>query len=314
MRLLRYARRTEKAYRQWWERFSAFGRPKSEEELSPDDAGRFLEHLAVERNVSASTQGQALSALVFVFQEILGRPVGALSMTRSAPSRHLPVVLTRAEVARVLAEMSGSYQLIGRLLYGSGLRLMECLRLRVKDIDFDYHTITVRDGKGEKDRVTVLPTSVESDLREHLVRVRRLHESDRAQGLGRVFLPNALALKYPEAEAEWPWQWVFPANGLATDPTNGAIRRHHVHEGTVQREMRRAVQRAGVSKPASCHALRHSFATHLLEDGRDIRTVQELLGHKDVSTTMIYTHVMNRPGLAVRSPLDGIVPTAIVRT
>lgn len=291
----------------------AFCSPRGDESLSPDDAGRFLEHLAVERNVSASTQGQALSALVFVFQEILGRPVGVLSMTRSAPSQHLPVVLTREEVARVLTEMSGTYRLIGRLLYGSGLRLMECLRLRVKDLDFDYHTITVRDGKGEKDRVTVLPSSVEAELREHPDRVRQLHASDIAQGLGRVHLPNALALKYPNADAEWAWQWIFPAKGLATDPANGAIRRHHVHEGSVQREMRRAVRRAGISKPATCHSLRHSFATHLLEEGRDIRTVQELLGHADVATTMIYTHVMNRPGLAVRSPLDGLASSVAVR-
>lgn len=313
LRLLRYARRTEKAYRQWWERFAAFGRPTPDDELTPDDAGRFLEGLAVEGNVSASTQGQALSALVFVFREILERPVGALSMTRAAPSRHLPVVLTRDEVARTLAEMTGTYRLIGRLLYGAGLRLLECLRLRVKDLDFDYHTITVRDGKGEKDRVTVLPSCLEGELREHLAGVRALHESDVAQGLGRVYLPNALALKYPVADTEWAWQWVFPAKGLATDSANGAIRRHHVHEGSVQREFRRAVQRAGIAKLASCHSLRHSFATHLLEDGRDIRTVQELLGHADVSTTMIYTHVMNRPGLAVRSPLDGMVPPAAVR-
>lgn len=306
LRLLHYARRTEQAYVQWWRRFAAFCSPHDECSLSPDDAGRFLEHLAVERRVSASTQGQALNALVFVFKEILGVPCGPLQMTRATRSKRLPAVLTRQEVVSVLAELPGTYGLIGRLLYGSGLRLLECLRLRVKDVDFSFHQIVVRDGKGEKDRLTVLPGAVEVELRQHLERVRRLHESDMAQGLGRVHLPFALAAKYPNANAEWGWQWVFPASGLFTNRETGAIGRHHVHETSVQREFKNAVRRAELTKPASCHTLRHSFATHLLEDGRDIRTVQELLGHKDVSTTMIYTHVMNRPGLAVRSPLDGM--------
>ena len=313
LRLLHYARRTEEAYVNWWRRFVGFCSPREEGLLSPDDAGRFLEHLAVERRVSASTQGQALSALVFVFKEILGTPVGALEMTRAARSKRLPLVLTREEVAAILAELSNRYGLISRLLYGSGLRLLECLRLRVKDIDFQYRQIIVRDGKGEKDRVTVLPSAVEATLREHLIRVQQQHDFDLDQGLGRVHLPFALAVKYPNANAEWGWQWVFPASGLFTNRETGAVGRHHLHEGSVQREMKAAVTRAKISKPASCHTLRHSFATHLLEDGRDIRTVQELLGHSDVSTTMIYTHVMNRPGLCVRSPLDGIAQFAPAR-
>lgn len=312
LRLLHYARRTEEAYVNWWRRFVAFSSPPDEGVLVPDDAGRFLEYLAVERRVSASTQSQALNALVFVFKEILGTPCGPLEMTRVARSKRLPLVLTRAEVAAVLAQLPGTYGLIGRLLYGSGLRLLECLRLRVKDIDFQYRQITVRDGKGEKDRVTVLPDAVASQLRVHLDRAKTLHDSDLAQGLGRVHLPFALAVKYPNANADWGWQWVFPASGLFTNRETGAIGRHHVHESSVQREFKNAVRRANLSKPASCHTLRHSFATHLLEDGRDIRTVQELLGHADVSTTMIYTHVMNRPGLAVRSPLDGMAQPAQV--
>lgn len=306
LRLLHYARRTEEAYVNWWRRFAAFCAVKDEGSLHPDDAGRFLEHLAVERRVSASTQCQALNALVFVFKEILGTPVGALDMTRVARSKRLPVVLTRPEVAAILGELTETYGWIGRLLYGSGLRLLECLRLRVKDVDFQYHQILIRDGKGEKDRVTVLPDAVDSELRQHLERVKQRHDSDVAQGLGRVHLPFALAVKYPNANAEWGWQWIFPASSLFTNRETGAIGRHHLHESSVQREFKNAVRRANVSKPASCHTLRHSFATHLLEDGRDIRTVQELLGHADVATTMIYTHVMNRPGLAVRSPLDGM--------
>lgn len=313
LRLLHYARRTEEAYVNWWRRFVAFCSANDEASLSPDDAGRFLEHLAVERRVSASTQCQALNALVFVFKEIFGTPVGALEMTRVARTKRLPVVLTRPEVGAILAELTHTYGLIGQLLYGSGLRLLECLRLRVKDIDFQYRQIIVRDGKGEKDRITMLPDAVAVPLREHLDRVKSLHDSDVAQGLGRVHLPFALAVKYPNANAEWGWQWVFPASSVFTNRETGAIGRHHVHESTVQREFKNAVRRASISKPASCHTLRHSFATHLLEDGRDIRTVQELLGHADVSTTMIYTHVMNRPGLAVRSPLDGIASVVTVR-
>lgn len=310
LRLLHYARRTEEAYAGWWRRFVSHCHPRKEGDLGPEDARQFLEHLAVERKVSASTQCQALNALVFVFKEILARPLGELALTRAKRKKPLPCVLTRDEVARLLGELPGTYLLIGQLLYGSGLRLLECLRLRVKDVDLAYRQIVIRDGKGEKDRVTMLPDAVMNRLQEHLVRVRELHQFDLSEGRGRVHLPYALAAKYPNANTEWGWQYVFPAAGLGLDPETKRIRRHHVHEGSVQREMKAAIVRAGISKPASCHTLRHSFATHLLEDGRDIRTVQELLGHADVTTTMIYTHVMNRPGIGVRSPLDSGVHVA----
>ena len=304
IRLLHYSHRTEEAYAGWWQRFVDYIRPADELSLGNDDARRFLEYLAVERHVSASTQNQALNALVFIFKEILGRPLGELEMHRAQRTKRLPSVLTREEVAIVLKELPGTYHLIGQLLYGAGLRLLECLRLRVKDVNFQYRQIVVRDGKGEKDRVTVLPISVSDTLREHLVNVKTLHDTDLTRGQGRVLLPYALAAKYPNANAEWGWQWVFPARDFSTDPASGVVRRHHMHEASVQREMKGAVGRAKLSKPASSHTLRHSFATHLLEQGTDIRTVQDLLGHSDVSTTMIYTHVMARPGLGTMSPLD----------
>ena len=337
IRLLHYSHRTEEAYAGWWQRFVDYidnseergqapegASPRSsiansekkgqapggasplfsELSLGNDDARPFLEYLAVERHVSASTQNQALNALVFIFKEILGRPLGELEMHRAQRTKRLPSVLTREEVALVLKELPGTYHLIGQLLYGAGLRLLECLRLRVKDVNFQYRQIVVRDGKGEKDRVTVLPISVSDTLRDHLVGVKTLHDTDLARGQGRVLLPYALAAKYPNANAEWGWQWVFPARDFSTDPASGVIRRHHMHEASVQREMKAAVGRAKLSKPASSHTLRHSFATHLLEQGTDIRTVQDLLGHADVSTTMIYTHVMAKPGLGTMSPLD----------
>lgn len=314
LRVLHYSPRTEKAYVQWWQRFAAFYGNADEDQWGETEVRAFLESLAVERKVAASTQNQALNALVFVFKEILQRPLGDLGQVlRAERPQRLPVVLTRDEVRRVLAELSGTYQLMAWLIYGSGLRLTECLTLRVKDIDFEYRQITVRDGKGEKDRITVLPDAVRPTLQTHLQRVKALHDRDLANGFGDVSLPYALNVKYPDAAKSWAWQFVFPAAEFSTDPRSGAIRRHHVHEGSVQREMRRAVRRAGISKPATCHSLRHSFATHLLEEGRDIRTVQELLGHADVATTMIYTHVMNRPGLAVRSPLDGLASSVAVR-
>ena len=306
LRLAHYALKTEKAYTQWWERFQKFCGGRSEEELGAAEVRGFLEHLAVERQVSAATQKQALNALVFVFGQVLGRPVGNLGdMVLAQPKRHLPCVLTVTEVDRVLAELHGVPALIAQLLYGSGLRLLEALRLRVKDVDFAEGQIVVRDGKGEKDRVTVLPERVRETLLEHLRGVWRLHQHDLKAGGGRVELPYALAVKYPNAEREWCWQFVFPSAGLSKDPRSDAIRRHHLHETSMQRAMTEAVRRSGVAKPASCHTLRHSFATHLLESDYDIRTVQELLGHSDVATTMIYTHVMNRPGIGVRSPLDG---------
>ncbi len=306
LRVAHYALKTEKAYTQWWERFEKFAGNRTEAELGPNEVRGFLEDLAVERHVSAATQKQALNALVFVFGQVLGRPLGNLGdMILAKPKRRLPCVLTVAEVDRVLAELKGVSSLVGQLLYGSGLRLLEALRLRVKDVEFDNGQIIVRDGKGEKDRVTVLPEAIRETLLEHLRGVWRLHQQDLNAGGGCVQLPYALAVKYPHANREWCWQFVFPAPGLSKDPRSGAIRRHHMHETTMQRAMNEAVRRSGVAKPASSHTLRHSFATHLLESDHDIRTVQELLGHSDVATTMIYTHVMNRPGIGVRSPLDG---------
>ena len=266
----------------------------------------FLAHLASDRKVAVSTHNQALSALVFLYAEVLHRPLGNLRLVER-PSRppRLPVVLSRGEVVRVLAAVPVKYGLLFELLYGSGLRLLECLRLRVKDIDLEGNQIVVRDGKGGKDRVTMLPAKCKEGLRAHLARVRQLQVKDLAEGLGAVALPGALRVKYPNAEGEWGWQWVWPGNNIGVDPADGRRKRHHLNESTVQRVMKEAVARSGVVKNASCHTLRHSFATHLLENGYDIRTLQVLLGHADVSTTQIYTHVMQKPGIGVRSPLDG---------
>jgi len=265
----------------------------------------FLTHLAVDKNVAASTQNQALSAILFLYQEVLHKDLERpLDAVRAKQPKRLPTVLTKEEVQRVLAAMSGNYQLIARLLYGSGLRLVECLRLRVKDVDFAQHQIIVRDGKGRKDRVTVLPDSLIEPLQKHLRRVEMLHQNDLDDGYGAVYLPDALEQKYPNANCEWIWQYVFPSKSPSKDPRSGVTRRHHLHESAVQRAVRKAAKLAGINKPVSPHTFRHSFATHLLENGYDIRTVQELLGHKDVKTTMVYTHVLNRGGLAVRSPLD----------
>jgi integron integrase len=264
----------------------------------------FLTHLAVNEHVAASTQNQAFSALLFLYREVLHQDLGPIDALRAKKPKRLPTVLTREEVRRVLDQLSGTHQLMAKLLYGSGLRLMECLRLRVKDLDFAQRAIIVRDGKGEQDRVTMLPDSLIAPLQEHLQRVKRLHQEDLAKGYGTVYLPDALAEKYPNAGREWGWQYVFPADRLSVDPRSGTVRRHHMDESTVQRAIRAAAKAAGIPKPVSPHTFRHSFATHLLENGYDIRTVQELLGHKDVRTTMIYTHVLQRGGRAVRSPLD----------
>jgi len=265
----------------------------------------FLTHLAVEGGVAASTQNQAKSALLFLYKEVLGVELPWLDGVASAKApKRLPVVLTRDEVRAALDRTEGTPGLMLRLIYGTGVRVMECLRLRVKDVDFARREIVVREGKGFKDRVTMLPESLVAPLREHLVRVRALHERDLREGGGEVYLPYALARKYPAAGREWAWQYVFPSARLSVDPRSGAVRRHHADEKSVQRALRQAVRDAGIHKPASPHTLRHSFATHLLEGGQDIRTVQELLGHKDVSTTMIYTHVLNRGARGVVSPLD----------
>jgi integron integrase len=265
----------------------------------------FLTHLAVQENVAAATQNQAFSALLFLYREVLRRELdGPINALRAKKSRRLPLVLTPTEAHRILAALSGSYQLMAQLLYGSGLRLIECLRLRIKDIDFDQHQIIVRSGKGDKDRVTILPATLIPALQRHLQHVQRLHRADLAAGYGDVYLPYALARKYPDAARQWGWQYLFPAPTLSTDPRTGLTRRHHADPSGLQKAVKRAVRAAGLTKPVSCHTFRHSFATHLLQNGYDIRTVQELLGHSDVSTTMIYTHVLNRGGLAVRSPLD----------
>jgi integron integrase len=286
-------------------RFVLFHQKRHPSELGAEDVRRFLTWLAVERRVSASTQNQALSALLFLYREVLG--VGLEWIDGIAPARRphrLPVVLTPREVRDILGQLTGVSWLMASLLYGAGLRLMECCRLRVKDIDFTRREITVRDGKGRKDRVTMLPASLVKPLRAHLGRVADLRRRDVRSGYGCVELPGAFARKNPGAATEWAWQWVFPASRLAVDRRTGEIRRHHRHESVLSRDVKKAVRSAGIAKHATCHSLRHSFATHLLESGTDIRTIQELLGHRDVSTTMIYTHVLNRGGLGVTSPLD----------
>jgi integron integrase len=305
LRVKHYSIRTEESYVDWIRRFIVFHQKRHPDQMGEEEIADFLSHLANDRHVSASTQNQAFSALLFLYQQVLERKLefiaGVERVTRPA---RMPVVLTKEEVRAVLKQMSGELRLMAELLYGSGLRLMECVRLRVKDVDFGYGQIMVRDGKGLKDRVTVLPGKLRESLRVHLEQVRLLHRQDLARGGGQVDLPFALARKYPTAKRAWSWQYVFPAAKLAVDPRSQEVRRHHVQEKNLQNAVKMAVRAAGVSKPASCHTLRHSFATHLLENGSDIRTVQELLGHKDVSTTMIYTHVLNTPGLGVRSPID----------
>lgn len=305
IRVKHYSIRTEQAYVDWIRRFILFHDKRHPQEMGAPEVEAFLTHLAVAGRVAASTQNQAKSALLFLYREVLLVELPWLDgVTQARAPKRLPVVLTRDEVAAVLARMEGTQWLIGSLLYGSGLRLMECLRLRVKDADFGRNEILVRDGKGMKDRVTMLPASLKSPLRAHLARVQGLHQRDVEEGYGEVFLPNALERKYPAAAREWAWQYVFPASGRAVDPRTGAVRRHHVSEQSVQRMVRQAVRDAGIAKPATPHTLRHSFATHVLEGGYDIRTVQELLGHADVKTTMIYTHVLNRGAGGVVSPLD----------
>jgi integron integrase len=286
-------------------RFVTFHALKSPRDLGPEAVKEYLEYLAVARKVSASTQNQALNALVFLYEQVMGEPLGTVGeFTRAKRPKRLPVVLTREEVNRLLGVLTGTYRLMAGLLYGSGLRLMECMRLRVKDVDFAHHQIVVRDGKGQKDRVTMLPQRFQPPLREHLARVKEQHDNDLAQGLGAVYLWPALERKYPNAAREWIWQYVFPSGRLSVDPRSGTVRRHHLHENALQRAVKETAVKVGLTKQMSYHVLRHSFATHLLEGGYDIRTVQELLGHADVSTTMIYTHVLNRPGLAVKSPVD----------
>lgn len=305
IRLRHYSIRTEEAYVNVIRRFILFHGKRHPAEMGVDEIRRYLSHLAVEDNVAASTQNVALAALLFLYKDVLGIELPRVEgVERAKRPQRVPTVLSVAEVHRVLAGLSGTHHLMASLLYGAGLRLLECARLRVKDVDFERRQITVRDGKGEKDRRTMLPERLAEALRLHLDGVRRLHEADVAAGRGEVYLPYALARKYPSAAKSWAWQYVFPAHKLSIDPRTTLVRRHHVGEDSLQRAVGRAVREAGITKRASCHTLRHSFATHLLEAGYDIRTIQELLGHKDVQTTMIYTHVLNRGGRGVASPLD----------
>ena len=301
-----YSVRTEAAYVQWVRRFILFHGKRHPDAMGAAEIAEFLTHLAVEGKVASATQNQALNALVFLYREVLRREVPELSnVIRPKRPKRLPVVLTPAEVRAVFAELSGVHRLVCGLLYGSGLRLMEGLRLRVKDLEFERRELVVRDGKGRQDRVTMLPVSLEEPLRAQMERARALHERDLAEGCAVVYLPQALQRKYPQAAREWAWQYVFPSERRSLDRRTGVEGRHHLNEATLQRAVKRAVRRSGIAKLASCHTLRHSFATHLLESGHDIRTVQELLGHRSVRTTMVYTHVLNRGGLGVRSPLDG---------
>jgi integron integrase len=305
IRARRYSPKTEEAYVAWIKRCIFFHGKRHPVEMGVDEVTRFLSSLALHDRVSASTQNQALSALLFLYQEVLQQDLPRLDgIVRAKRPSRLPVVLTQAEVQAVLAHLRGTPRIMATLLYGAGLRLMECARLRVKDVDFASNQILVRDGKGQKDRATLLPGTSKADLARHLEAMRQQHQRDLSQGAGWVALPGALERKYPNAGREWAWQWVFPATSCYVDRETGKRRRHHLHESVIQRAMKEAVCRAGIAKPATPHTLRHSFATHLLEDGYDIRTVQELLGHSDVSTTMIYTHVLNRGPAAARSPAD----------
>jgi integron integrase len=309
LRAKHYSTSTEHTYVDWIKRYILFHGKKHPSQMGTEEVKTFLTDLAVERKVSASTQNQALNALVFLYKQVLQKDFGELkNVPRAQRPQHRPTVLTRTEVKRILDGLTGTPYLTIALLYGTGMRLMELLRLRVKDIDFGANHIVVREGKGEKDRITVLPENLKAPLLKHLDRVKILHQKDLGAGYGRVYLPYALDRKYPTADREWGWQYVFPSNSLSKDPKSGIIRRHHLHPSALQKIFHRAVRLVGINKPAGPHTMRHCFATHLLEAGYDIRTVQQLLGHRHVQTTMIYTHVMNKPGLAVKSPLDGLEP------
>ena len=304
-RLRHLSYRTEQTYWDWIKRFIFFHHKRHPRDMGAAEVCAFLTHLAVNRAVSASTQSQALNALIFLYRELLGVDLGKLmEVARPRRKRKMPVVLSREEAQRLLGALEGTWGLMGRLLYGAGLRLMECVRLRIKDVDFERGLITVQEAKGGRGRVTMLPESLLGEMRGHVARVRTLHEADRGRNLPGVDLPGALGTKYPGAGRSWEWFWAFPARGLSRDPRSGVVRRHHVIEDGLQRAVRKGAQRIGIAKPVGPHVLRHCFATHLLEAGYDVRTVQDLLGHKDVATTQIYLHVLNKPGMGVRSPLD----------
>ena len=305
LRYKHYSLRTEQAYIHWIKRFIYFHGKRHPEQMNGPEVEAFLTHLAIRGKVAAATQSQALSALLFLYKEVIGKDLPWLDgVVRPKHPARLPVVLTEDEVRALLARLEGTRWLIVSMLYGTGMRLLECLRLRVKDVDFEMRQITIREAKGNRDRVTMLPEILVEPLRNHLSRIKAVHETDLADGYGEVYLPFALARKYPAAARSWPWQYVFPSGKLSVDPVSGKMGRHHVDEKNVQRTVMSAARAARIIKPVSPHVLRHSFATHLLQGGYDIRTVQELLGHKDVSTTMIYTHVLNKGGRGVKSPLD----------
>ena len=305
IRIKHYSSRTEKTYMDWIKRYILFHNKRHPKDMGVEEIQTFIAHLATQKQLAASTQNQALSAVIFLYRHVLKIDIALPSdIIRAQKSETLPVVLTHQEAMSVINKMSGVSQLMTKILYGSGLRLMECLRLRVKDIDFGNHQIIVRDGKGEKDRLTMLPDALIPDLQTHLKTVSDIHQQDLKAGYGEVYLPYAIARKYPNAPKEWIWQYLFPAFARSVDPETKKIRRHHLDESVLQKAIRQTAGIVGIDKPVSPHVFRHSFATHLLQSGYDIRTIQELLGHKDVKTTMIYTHVLQRGGLAVKSPLD----------
>ena len=307
LRVKHYSLRTEEAYLYWIRYFIRFHKKRHPREMSGKEVEAFLTHLAVDRKVSPSTQNQALSAILYLYKQVLEVDLPWLNnVVRAKRKKQIPVVFTRMEVKQLLAQFDGTYWLLFSLIYGAGLRISECAQLRVKDVDFHYKQLIIRDSKGGKDRVTVFPEPLIEPLRNHLARVKDLHEQDLRNGYGKVYLPFALQRKYPNANQEWHWQYVFPSTNFSTDPRTGEKRRHHIYEKSLHRVIKRAMRNAGIVKPASTHTLRHSFATHLLEDGYDIRTVQELMGHKDVKTTQIYTHVLQKGGAAVRSPLERV--------
>ncbi len=304
LRRQHYSYRTERSYVDWIKRYILFHHKRHPSEMGTPEVEAFLNYLAVDRTVAASTQNQAFSALLYLYREVLRLPLGDINALRAREPKRLPTVLTKTEVRNILGHLSGVYGLMAHLLYGSGMRLMECIRLRIKDLDFGHGRILIREGKANKDRITMLPAALAQPLQAQIAQVRTLHHYDLLNGFGAVELPTALARKYPQAERELAWQFVFPSDRLSSDPRSGQTRRHHVDPSGLQKAVAKAVRAAGITRPAGCHTFRHCFATHLLESGYDIRTVQELLGHKDVQTTMIYTHVLNRGGISVRSPLD----------
>ena len=305
IRLKGYSIRTEKSYASWIKRFILFHGKRHPQDMGKPEIEAFLSNLVMTRNVASSTQNQAFNAILFLYNHVLDVDMPEdINALRSKKPLRVPTVMTREETLKLIGVMRGTHQLMTKLIYGCGLRVIECIRLRVKDIDFAMNQIVVRDAKGKKDRITVLPDGAKQALKEHLVYVKRLHQDDLARGYGRVYLPHALAKKYPNAARQWGRQYAFPAKTLSKDPRSGMKRRHHLHVSGIQKAVRKAVNLSAIVKPVGCHSLRHSFATHLLAEGYDIRTVQELLGHKDVSTTMIYTHVLNRGGKGVRTPLD----------